>query len=140
MCHKSPGHTVNARQTGQRFVLQQRQFAVVAARQPFFDLFELRFNQMEVVQQPLGRRTDVIAGPRKGADVGVRPAQRHDVSVDTRKKWSDPSYANGGTVGFSQTAPMLLKALRTKDFGANRRLDSTMPIVQYVTQLRWSGR
>ena len=50
------------------------------------DLLELRLDQVEVVEQPFGRRADVVAGGRLHADVAVRLAQREDVAAQARKE------------------------------------------------------
>ena len=50
------------------------------------DLLELRLDQVEVVEQPLGRRADVVAGGGLHADVAVRLAQRADVAAQAREE------------------------------------------------------
>ena len=47
--HKSPGHAVDAWQTHQRFVAQDRQVQKKAPRQAVVNFFDLRLDQMKVV-------------------------------------------------------------------------------------------
>ena len=118
--HEGPGHAIDPRQAGQRLVLQHRQGAKVASRQALVDLLELRFDQVEVVEQPFGRRADVVAGGRLHRDVAVRLAQGADVALQAGKEGRRTPGRPGGAMGFTEAAAMLRKALQPEDLGANR--------------------
>ena len=134
MGHEGPGHTVDARQAGQRLVQQHRQRTKVAARQPGVDLRELGLDQVKVVQQPFGRRTDVV--PRAGLqpDVVVCFAQGNEVALDARKEVGRAPGRPGGAVRLPQAAAMLRKALGAEDFGADGWLDGTARTVQKLVK------
>ena len=83
---EGPGDAVDARQADQRLVLQDGQLAEVAARQAVLDLARLRFDQVEVVEQPFGRRADVVAGGRMRGRVALRLAQDADVVAQAREE------------------------------------------------------
>ena len=115
-----PGDAVDARQADQRLVLQHRQVAEVAPRQAVVDLAQLRFDQVEVVEQPLGRRADVVAGGRLPADVAVRLAQDPDVVAQAREEGGRALGREARGVGVAEAAAVLREALGTEDLRAVR--------------------
>ncbi len=117
-----PGHAVDARQSREGLVLQQRQRAEVAARQRIADLLELRLDEVEVVEQPLGRGTHVVAGGSLLADRVVRLAQHADVGAQAREESGRGQRGAFGAVRLPEAAAVLRKALRAEDLGADRRL------------------
>ena len=129
----SPGDAVHPGQTDQRLVGQFRQLSVVAARNAFLDLLELCFNQVKIVQQPVGRRCDVLAALREGGNVVVGLAQRCNIVLNAREKRQAfaPALAGAHGLRLSQAASMLLKALCAKQLGANNRLWPTRVGGQY---------
>ena len=140
MRHESPRHTVDARQSGQRFVLQDRQAAEVVARQPFVDRLELRLDQMEIVQQPLGSRADVVPCAGLQADVGMRFTQDPHIAGQPWVKRRSPSAGSGAAMGLAQAAAVLCKTLQTKNLGANRRQHRIAGAVQQRAQHRFGAR
>jgi hypothetical protein len=138
--HEGPGHAIDARQAGQRLFQQHRQGTKVAVRQALVNFLELRFDQVKVVEQPFGRRADVIAGRRLGSDVAVRLTQRADVASQAREKGRRARGGARRAVGFSEAAAVLCKALEPKNLGAYGRRNHTARTVQDVAQrLRCSG-
>ena len=136
--HEGPGHAVDAGQAGQRRVLQHRQGAKIALGQAIADLFELGLDQVEVVQQPLGRRADVMAAGGLRADVALGQAQRRHVVAQPREEHRRARRRpqHRGAVGLAQAAPMLGKALQAEDLGPDRRLGRAVGIAQHVQQQR----
>ena len=134
MRHKSPGNTVDPRQARQRRVKQQRKAAKVAARQPVVNLLELSLDKVEIVQQPFGRRRNVIAGAGLLSDVAVGFAQYPDVVAQAWKKTRAMPSRALRAMGFAQTAPMLGETLRAKYLGANGWLRRSPPPVENVAQ------
>ena len=118
-----PGDAVDARQPDQRLVLQHRQVAEVPPRQAVVDFAQLRFDQVKVVEQPLGRRADVVAGGRLLADVAMRFAQDPDVVAQARKERGRTGSREAGGVRFAEAASVLREALRTEDLRAVRSLE-----------------
>ena len=131
---KGPGHAVDPRQAGQRRVQQHRQGAKVAARQAVPHLFELGLDQVEVVQQPFGRRADVIAGGGLGTDVAVRLAQCANVALQAWEKRRGARRVTVGAVCLAQAAAVLGKTLRAEDLGPYRRLGRAALTVEDVAQ------
>ena len=131
---KGPGYAVDPRQAGQRGVEQHRQGAKVAARQAVAHLFELGLDQVEVVEQPFGRRADVVAGGGLGADVAVGLAQRADVALQPRKKRRGARGVAVSAVGLAQAAAVLGEALRAEDLGPYRRFGRASLAVEDVAQ------
>ena len=50
------------------------------------DLLELRFNQMEIVEQPFGRGRHILAALRDGGNVVVSLPERRDVVLYAREE------------------------------------------------------
>ena len=134
--HKGPCHAVDAWQADQRLIHQNRQAAKVAARQALVDFAELCLNQVEVIEQPFGRRTDVVAGPGVHPDVLVCLAQHRDVLAQARKKRRPAGSCSAGSVRLAETATVLRETLLTENLGAYRRLQWTACAIQNVTNCR----
>ena len=83
---EGPGHAVDARQTSERLVDEHRQITKVAPRQALVDLLQLTFDEVKVVEEPLGRCAHLVASAGLFADVMLRLAQRADVVLQARKK------------------------------------------------------
>ena len=135
VCDEGPGHAVDARQTRQGLLDQYRQVAEVAPRQAFVNLLELAFDQVEVVEQPLGRRADLVAGLCLLADVTVRGTQRADVVLEPREERGRAAPPRFGAVGLRQAQAVLRKTFGAEDFRADRWLDHALRGGQNVTQL-----
>ena len=114
--HKGPGHAINTGQTGQWLVNQHRQVAEITPRQTVADFFELRFDEVKVVQQPFGRRTHIVASDGLSADVVVRLTQHADVVAQAGKESRGPQRGIARSVCDSQAATMLGKAPCSKNF------------------------
>ncbi len=119
--HDRPGHTENTRIAFQRTVGEFRQLAIVARREVLFDLPDLLIGDMEIVQEPLGRRHNRLMlmgglyNPAIGFDedgrIGVEPP-RHWTSLERRRC----------ELCLREAFGMLLEALDTEKFGADRLL------------------
>ncbi|MBK7119259.1 MAG: hypothetical protein IPH64_09800 [Comamonadaceae bacterium] len=134
MGHKSPGDAIDARQSRQRAVLQDRQRTEVAARHALVDFLELRLDHVEVVQQPLGGRAQVIAGGRLHADVPVRRPQGGHVALQAGKEIARAQTQSGGTMRLAQAAAVLGKSLRPEDLGPDRWLQRRRGAVEHGQQ------
>ena len=133
--HKGPGHAVDPWQADQGLVAQRRQAAKVAPRQPFVDRLQLRFDQVKVVQQPLGRRPKIGRHVGLGADVGVRQAQPAQVLKQARKEYGLARLGAHPQVGQTQALAVLGKALGAKNLGPHRRQHSPLRGAENGTQL-----
>ncbi|HXS30590.1 MAG TPA: hypothetical protein VN755_07130, partial [Steroidobacteraceae bacterium] len=71
------------------------------------DFRELGLDQVEIVEQPFGRGTDVVAGGGLHTDVLVRLSQRADVAAQARKKTAAAQACPCSAVRFTEAAPML---------------------------------
>ena len=131
---EGPGDAVDARQAREWLVEQHGQGPEVAARQALLDFLQLRLDQMKVVEQPLGRRADVVPGALLVGDVAVCFAQRADVAAQTRHEGARRRCSPRGAVGVTEAAAVLGKTLRTEDLGANGRLHGAARRVQDVDQ------
>ena len=138
--HKGPGDAVDARQAGQRLVHQHRQLAEEIARQAGTHRFELGFDEVEVVQQPLGRRADVVTRGRLLADVGVGFAQHPDIALQPGRKGLRPRRQPAGLVRLAQAAAVLGKTLRAEDLRPDRCLGRPAGAVENLAQGPWRLR
>ena len=86
MGDKGPGDAIDAGQAAQRLLAQLGQGAVIAARQTIANLRNLRFDQVEVIEQPFSRRTQGLAFPIEHFDVADRTSQALQVGGDAWKK------------------------------------------------------
>ena len=121
---------VATRPAGQRLVAQCRQCLKEAPRQPGVDRFELRFDQGEIVEQPLAGRTDVVAGGGLHRDLTMRLAQHPDVVAQAREETGRANARVGGTMGLAQAAAVLRQPLQSKDLRAYRCRDRATRAVQ----------
>ena len=131
---EGPGHPIDTRQAGQRFVDQHRQVAEVTPRQAVVNLLELALDQVKVVEQPLGGRAHLVAGAGLRADVGLRLAQGADVVAEPREKRGAAAGGDVGAVRRAEAAAVLGETFRTEDFGAVRRFDGAAAAVEDVDQ------
>ena len=123
MGHVGPGDAIDARQARQGSRRQFRQLGVIAARHPFADLLQLRFDQVEVVQQPLGRRCHVMAAAGRQCDLVISLAQRLQVGFDPREKRT--AFADCPVLDHlrqCEAAAVFLETVNAKQFRADRRL------------------
>lgn len=123
--HEGPGDAVHAWQAGQRLVQQHRQGTVVVARQPLVHRLELRLDQVEVVEQPLVGRTDLMATAGLCADESVGFAQHPDVAAQAREEGDGAPGRRGGPVRGPQAATMGGQAQWPEDLGAQRGQQQT---------------
>ena len=86
MCNIGPGYAINTRKTLKWLVGEFGEIGVVAPRYAFMDLLKLRFDQMEIVEQPLSGRCDVVAAAGTHSDIVISLAQSGNVFFDARKK------------------------------------------------------
>ena len=123
--HVGPGDAVDARQPGQRLRDQLGQSLVVAARHAGANLLELRLDQVEVVEQPFGRRRHVAPAARGQGDVVECVAQRVEVGVDTRKEGRLRGVALVAMHRLRprQAAAMLLEAVPAEQLGPDWRFN-----------------
>ena len=127
--HKSPGHPVNARQTGQMGLHQHRQIPKIAPWQPVMDLLDLRHHHIKIVQQPFTCSADVVAGGIALGDSVIGLAQDADVVAQARKKRRH-ARMHTRMVCLRQTGTMLGKTRTAKNLRAYRRLYGTPRRVQ----------
>ena len=132
---EGPGDAVDARQADQRLVLQHRKIAEVAAWQAVADLARLRFDQVEVVEQPLGGRADLVARRRVAGDVVLRLAQDADVLAQAREEGARALGCERRRVRLCEAAAVLRKALGAEDLGAVRSFERAAPGVEDLAQL-----
>ena len=76
---EGPSNTINTGQTCQMRVREHGQIAKELARHAVVNFFELRHDDVEVVEQPLARRADVMTGELLQAHVALCFAQDPDV-------------------------------------------------------------
>ena len=95
--------------------------AEIAARQALNNCVELGIDQVEVVEQPQGRRTRLIARYGQCCDGRMGLAQHGDIAAQPGEKARRWPMVLLGNVHAAQTAAMLSKALRPKDFGTKWR-------------------
>ena len=131
---EGPRDAIDARQAGQRRVDQHRQVLKVAPWQTLVNLAELAFDQMKVVEQPLGRGADVVAAAGVVADVVLGFAQRADVVFEARKKGRRAARRDVCAMRLTEAATVLAEALRPKNLRAVRRLDRAAAAVEDVEQ------
>ncbi len=132
---EGPGDAVDARQADQRLVLEDGKVAEKAARQAVLDLARLRLDQVEVVEQPLGRGADLVAARRVAGDVVLRLAQDADVLAQARKERARALARERRGMRLGEAAPMLGEALGAEDLGAIRPFERTAPCVEDLAQL-----
>jgi len=72
---EGPCHAEHPRKAGERTSGQLRQLPVVAGRQIVADLADLLFDEVIVVEQPLGGRSDRTAFPDRGGGGGAEPTR-----------------------------------------------------------------
>ena len=120
--HPGPGHAVDARQAGQRFVAQARQQAEEIARQAQPHLLQLFVQQVGVVQQPMAGRAQVQALARLLLQQQPGPAQGVDVVLQTRKERGRGVAGTVHLVGGGQAVAVLREARQAEQHGADRRL------------------
>ena len=79
------------------------------------NLFDLRFNQVKVIEQPFSCWADVIARAGLFANVGVGLAQRKNITLEARKKSCCIAPYLHSTVGGPQATTMLDESGRAKN-------------------------
>ena len=135
MGDESPGHAVDARQAGQRRIEQLGQGLEIAARQALVDFLQLRLDHMGVVEQPFGRRADVIALAGLRAQIGTGRAQHLDVVLQARKEAVATRPAPGHAMGLAQALAMLGKALQAEDLGPDGSLNQALSRIEDAAQV-----
>ena len=86
MRHQGPDNAVNPGIAGQESVGQLRQTAVIALGQMEADVVHLLFDDMEVIEQPFGRRGDRPLLPRRPRQRAMNRAQHPCVLAHPREK------------------------------------------------------
>jgi hypothetical protein len=115
-----PGQTENTREPGERTFCELRQQAIEAARQVVVNLANLLFDDVEVVDQPLGGRRD---RPLLSNRVANRPIGGEQHPAVVAKPLCERS-ATGGpardALRSREALRMLLEAFDAEEFGADR--------------------
>ncbi len=132
---EGPGDAVDPRQADQRLVLEDREVAEIATRQAVLDLARLRFDQVEVVEQPLGRRADLVARGRVAGDVVLRLAQDADVFAQAREEGARALAGERRGVRLGKASAVLREALGAEDLGAVGPFERAAPGVEDLAQL-----
>ena len=130
VCDECPRDAVDTRQAGQMCVDQNGQVAEVAARQAVVNLFDLRNDDVEIVEQPFAGGADVIPGTFLYADVSIGLAQHGDVVAQARKKLGRPRCVQRCGVCFAETAAVFLEAAGAENLRADRWFDDTTRRIQ----------
>ena len=120
---KSPCDTINPRQARQWLIPQHWKRAKVTAWQPLVNFLELRFDQVKIVEQPLGCRADVVACAGLTSNVGIGFPKRANIALKPREEICCTPKRAGSPMRFPQTATMLCKTLQPENFGTNRWFD-----------------
>ena len=131
MRHVSPCDAVNARQTGEMRIDEDRQVAKVAARQTVVNFFDLRDDDVKVVEQPFACGADVAAAAFLQTDVAMRLAEDRNVVVQARKKSGGARCAQACGMRFAEATAVLSKPGRSENFGANRWFDRAACRIEY---------
>ena len=123
MGHIGPGDSIDPGQTFQRCLREFGQLGVVAPGHAFPDLFELRFDQVEVVQQPVRRRSDIVAAAGDERNLVVGAAQCLEVLLYPRKEGgSSPGSALLHHLRDCKAATVFFEPVDAEQLGADRRL------------------
>ena len=135
--NEGPGQAVDARQTSQRGIGQQRQIAEVATWQSVVDFLGLGHDQIEVVQQPLTGRAEVVAAAILQTDEVVCLVQHADVLLQTREESQRPPRLEPGrAAGLPLAQAQGAKAFAVEDVGTERRLQSAAGRIEQRKPLR----
>ena len=86
MRDKGPRQPEDARIAKQRSLSQLWQEPIVARWQVLPNLTNLLFNQVVVVEQPLGRRRDDASGSHRSGNIAIRREQRGFVVAQARNE------------------------------------------------------
>jgi len=122
MGDKGPRHAEHPREARERSGGELRELPVVAGRQIVANLADLLFDEVEVVEQPLGGRRDCAAFADRFRDGAIRFEQNRLVVLQSRGKRSPPRRPRGDGLGRRKALGMLLEALDTEELLADRFL------------------
>jgi hypothetical protein len=119
MGDKGPRHAEHPREAVERSGGQLRQLPVVAGRQIVANLADLLFDQVVVVEQPLGGRGDCATLADRFRDGAIRFAQSRLVVLQSSGQRSPGRRPRGDGLGRRKALGMLLEALDTEELLAD---------------------
>jgi hypothetical protein len=114
MRDEGPRHAEHPRITGERSGSQLRQLAVVAGRQIVANLADLLFDEVVVVEQPLGGRRDCTTFADRLRDGAISVEENRLVVLQPRGEGSPGRRRRGDRLGRRKALGMLLEALDTE--------------------------
>jgi hypothetical protein len=117
---EGPGHAEDARIAGEGPAGELRQLAVVAGRQIVADLADLLVDQVEVVDQPFGRRRHGPALADRGGEGAVRLEQGRLVVLQPCGERPAGDRLRGDGLSLRETLGVLLEALGAEELLADR--------------------
>lgn len=118
--HERPGQSEHARIPGERPIRQLGQLAIIAAWEILSDFPNLVLDDVEVVDQPLGRRSDRAVLADGGGDGAVRAEQHPPVVAKARRQCSAPGGPGRHALRGGETLGVLLEALDAEELTADR--------------------
>jgi hypothetical protein len=119
MGDEGPRHAEHPRVSGERPVGQFRQLPVVAGRQIVANPTDLLFNEVVVVEQPLGRGRDGAPLVNRARDRAIRVEQDRFVVPQPRGERAAPRRRGGDRLGGSEARGMGLETLDAEELLAD---------------------
>ena len=116
VCNEGPGDPEHARVAGEGPRRQLRQLPVIAGRQVIADLADLLFDQVIVIQQPLGGRHHAAAAFQFGGAGTIGSQQNHSVVVQTPLQRQHRRRCRRDRLGGGKAQRMLFQPLDTEEF------------------------
>jgi hypothetical protein len=119
MSDKGPRHAEHPRIAGERSGRQLRQLPVVTGRQIVTDLPDLLFDEVVVVEQPLGGRRNRTTLADRFGDGAIRFEQNRLVVLQARGEAAPGRRRRRDGLGRREALGMLLEALDTEELLAD---------------------
>ena len=123
MRHEGPGDSVDSRIPGQWPLGQLGQLPIEPGREIVADLPQLLVDDVEVVDEPFGRRNDRPLLTDGVGDHPIRFAEDASVVLDARQQPLAPTRPRDDGLGGRQAFGVLLEALDAEELGADGVLD-----------------
>jgi hypothetical protein len=119
MGDEGPRHAEHPREARERSGGELRQLPVVAGRQIVANFADLLFDEVVVVEQPLGGRRDCATLADRLRDGAIRFEQNRLVVLQPRGEGAPGRRPRGDGLGRRKTLGMLLEALDTEELLAD---------------------
>ena len=120
MGHERPGEAEHARIALERTIGELGQLPVIGRWQVAANLADLRLHQMVIIQQPLRRRRDALAGLHVAGDGSIGKQQSGGVVVQPVPQRPNRNGHRRDRLGRSERACMMLEPFRTEQFLTHR--------------------